>query len=304
MEYFRYLRKTWTFGALRVGMEWSRRADDPSLVEGLRCGAWVLSRTVWPLRAWAKGNMQRAGVWQPGLVSQYFDRAIDQMIMLAHVFRAGTLRSGCLERFRLDESFRHLREAYDRGRGVLVISPHICGYPFFPEVITQRIPCVIYLRRNKDNRKMRVTAAIGEAGISPLVYPPAGASKAQRLAVAVDVLRKGQVMFITPDTPRKPHEGIAVQLFGKTVYYPTGPAVMALRTGASIVPAWWWWDGECYRVRFSEPLELTRGKRLRKQTEDATRTWAGQVDHFFREHPDMWWNWLDKRWNRILREKV
>jgi hypothetical protein len=26
------------------------------------------------------------------------------------------------------------------------------------------------------------------------------------------------------------------------------------------------------------------------------------VDAFLHDHPAIWWNWLDKRWTKILRE--
>jgi predicted LPLAT superfamily acyltransferase len=71
-----------------------------------------------------------------------------------------------------------------------------------------------------------------------------------------------------------------------------------------VVPAWWYWDRreQVYRSYFTEPYELTRGGRLRDKAEAAMRDWASQVDRFIRAHPEMWWNWLDKRWTRIIRE--
>jgi len=304
MELLRQFRKTLTVGGLRVAMEWSQRADTPAPVEALRWLGRGLTRTALPLRVRLARNMRQAGVHRPGLVDQHFERALDQMIMLAHVFRAGFARSGCLERFAFDESFTRLQQAYALGRGVLLIAPHICGYPVIPPVLTPRIPCSIYLRRNKDPRKMRINEAIGQAGDGHLVYPPEGATRAQKLQVAVDVLREGRVLFITPDTLRKPDDGVPVSLFGRTVHFPTGVQVMALRTGAPIVPAWWHWDGGVYRIRFDEPIELPRGGKVRQTAETAARRWAQRVDDFLHEHPAMWWNWLDRSWTKVLRSPV
>ena len=133
-----------------------------------------------------------------------------------------------------------------------------------------------------------------------MVYPPVGADKAARLKVGVDVLRQGKLMFLTPDTPRKPHEGTAVSIFGKTAYFPTGIFVMSLRTGAPVVPAWWYYQDGIYHAYFSKPIELVRGGGLREKTEAAMRKWAADADAFLHEHPEMWWNWLDKRWSKIL----
>jgi len=245
--------------------------------------------------------MKLAGVYRPGLVRSYLDRAIDQLIMLGHVFRAGFPRSGCAERFKFDGSFRLLEQAYAAGKGVVNIAPHLCGYPIYAPVVSPRIPCSIYLRRNKDPRKMRITEAVGLAGGGHLVYPPDGATRSQRLQVAIDVLRQGRMLFITPDTPRKPDQGVPVTIFGRKVYFPTGPFVMSMRTRSPVVPVVWHWNDGAYHVRCGEPIELTRSGRIREQSEAAAEKWARSVDAFLREHPEMWWNWLDKRWTQILR---
>ncbi len=295
------MRKTLTFGSLRVGMEIARRTDDRAVVEGLRGVFTVLTRTLFPLRARLAKNMKLAGVYRPGLLDAHFDRVVDQMTMLAHVFRAGFARSGCPEKFRFDDSFDLLVQAHAAGRGVINIAPHICGYPIYPPIVSPLIPCSIYLRRNKDPRKMRINEAIGLASKGHLVYPPAGATKAQRLRVAIDVLRSGRMLFITPDTPRKPYQGVPVTILGRTVYFPTGVFVMSLRTGAPVVPTVWRWENGAYHIRYSQPIELARGGRVKQKVEDATRRWAQSVDEFLHEHPEMWWNWLDKRWTRIIR---
>ncbi|MFC1782957.1 lysophospholipid acyltransferase family protein [Planctomycetota bacterium] len=245
--------------------------------------------------------MKLAGVYRKELIDSHFDRAVDQLIMLAYIFRAGFPESGCAERFKFDDSFRFLEQAFAQGKGVINIAPHICGYPVYAAVVSRRFPCSIYLRHNKDPRKMRINDAIGLAGGGNLVYPPKGASKAQKLQVAIDVLRQGKLLFITPDTPRKPHQGAAVTIYGKTVYFPTGVFVMSMRTGAPVVPVLWCWQDGAYHIRYDPPIELVRKGRIKDQIETATKKWAESVDSFLREHPEMWWNWLDKRWTGIIR---
>jgi len=297
----RRLRKDTTFGLLRMGMEVARQVDDALVVEGLRTGLLATVGLMLPLRWRLVRTMVAAGVYRPGLAQAHFRRAIDQMTMLAHVFRAGFPDSGCPQRFRFDESFGLLQQAHAAGKGVINIAPHLCGYPIYPPVVSPRIPCSIYLRRNKDPRKMRINEAIGLAGEGHLVSPPPGATRAQRLQVAVDVLRAGRMLYITPDTPRKAHEGVPVTIFGRQVFFPTGVFVMSLRTGAPVVPTVWHWLDGAYHIRYGEPIELTRGGRLKAQAQAATQQWARSVDGFLHEHPEMWWNWLDKRWTRILR---
>ena len=301
MDVLREIRKAVTIGALRLGKEVASRDDNGSIVESMRSVMKILARTALPLRMRLATNMRRAGIYRRGLVDEHFDRAIDQMTMLAHVFRAGIPKSGCLAKFVFDDSFKHLQQAFDAGKGVINIAPHICNYPIYPPIVSPRIPCSIYLRRGKDPRKASLNEAIGIAGEGDLVSPPPGATKALRLQVAIDVLRQGKLLFIAADTPRKSHEGAAVEIFGQTTYFPTGVFVMSLRTGAPVVPVWWHWEDGVYHVRYDEPIVLKRGGDLRGQANDAVQAWGRKVDAFFRKHPDMWWNWLDKRWTKIVR---
>lgn len=245
--------------------------------------------------------MKLAGVYQPHLIDAYFERAADQMIMLAHVFRAGFPKSGCRERFCFDDSFALLEQAYAKGKGVVNISPHICGYPIYPAVVSQRIACAIYLRRNKDPHKMQLNVAIGNAGGGRLIYPSDNATKAERLQVAINALRNGQMMFLCADTPRKPHQGAAVTILGRRAYFPIGVFIMALRTGALVVPVTWHWQAGKYHIHYDDPIELTRGGDLKRKATTATEKWAQSIDSYLHRHPEMWWNWLDKRWTRLMR---
>ena len=300
MKITRKLRKSLTFEILRGGMELARKGDEKT-VESLRQVTIGLTRGVIPLRIRLARNMKTTGVYCRGLIDKRFERAIDQVIMLAHIFRAGFTESGCPERFKFDDSFKILEQAYAKGKVVINIAPHICGYPVYAGLITRYLPSSIYLRHNKNSRKMWINNAIGLAGEGDLVYPPKGASKAQKLQVAIDVSRQGRLLFITPDTPRKLHECIPVTIWGRTVYFPTGVFVMSMRTGAPVVPVFWHWQDGAYHIRYDQPIELIRNGRIRKQTEAATQKWAESVDCFLHEHPEMWWNWLDKRWTRIIR---
>jgi lauroyl/myristoyl acyltransferase len=300
MNFARQLRKKVTHGFLKWGQDYALRSDHTA-IERLREILLRVTKMAIPLRKRLERNMKLAGIYQPHLIDAHFERAIDQMIMLAHVFRAGFPQSGCPERFTFDDSFKLLEQAYAKGNGLITIAPHICGYPVYAPIVTPRIPCAIYLRRNKDPRKMLLNQAIGDAGDGELIYPPEGATKAQRLQVAINIIRQGKMMFICADTPRKSDAGVPVTIYGRTAYFPTGVFIMSLRTGAPVVPVTWHWENNQYHIHYDKPIELTRGGNLKRKAAAATQKWAQAVDSYLHKHPEMWWNWLDKRWTRILR---
>ncbi len=254
-----------------------------------------------PLRVRLARNMKAAGLYRRGLVDLHFDRAADQMITLMHVLRAGFEASGAADRFRFDDSIRHLDAIRASGRGALIISPHLCGYPLFPRVLAERFPCSIYLRRSPDPRKHRVNMMVGAAGDGHLVYPPADGGKSERLFVALRVLREGRGLYLTPDLPRKPHEGTEVRVLGRQAYFPTGVVIMAMRAGVPIVMTDWHWSDGVYHVRCHEPLDVSASGRRKDAAGAILRLFAARMDGVVRAHPEMWWNWLDKRWTWLLR---
>jgi lauroyl/myristoyl acyltransferase len=176
--------------------------------------------------------MQRAGVYRRGLENEHLERAGDQMESLMHILRAGYPDSGVGERFCFDESLRNLHQAHDAGRGVLVLSPHLCGYAVFARVLAEHVPTSIYLRRSPDRGRHALNVLMGQAGGGDLVFPPLNAPPAQRLNVAISILRKRRALYVTPDLPRKANQGVPVTIWNRTVYFPTGVTVMAMRTGS------------------------------------------------------------------------
>ncbi|MBI5725325.1 MAG: lysophospholipid acyltransferase family protein [Planctomycetes bacterium] len=301
MELLREFRKSVTFGFLRIGTEIAHKCADPYVIEGLRHFIRGLSRVAVPLRIMLKKSMKLAGVYRPGLMDEYFDRAIDQLTLLGHIFRVGFPKSGCLEAFEFDDTFSRLQQACDMGKGAIAIAPHLICYTMFPELVSYRIPCSVYMRRTKDPRKFRINMALCSFGKTHFVYTERDAEKRDRLAVSIQALREKRLLYVTADTPRKSHEGVEVSILGKKTYFPTGVFIMSLRTGAPVVPAWWVWKDGKYRISFDEPIILPRGGGITQKVEAATKEWAGRIDRFLREHPEMWWNWMDKRWMRIMR---
>ena len=297
----RSARRFLTVRFLQSGAAFARRTDRQG-IRRIRHIAQASIRFIPPLTRRVVANMRRAGVHRGGLEGEYLARAADQMEFLMHILRAGYEDSGVGDQFRFDESLSHLKTAHQERRGVLVLSPHLCGYPVLPRVIAEHVPCSIYLRHSRDSGKHALNVSMGQAGGGHLVFPPVNGTPAARLNVALGVLYEGRALYITPDLPRKPDKGVPVSIWNRTVHFPAGAMTMALRTGAAIVFTNWFYHDEHYHVRFEAPFWLERRGNRTAQTQQAMEAFATMMDDFLHQYPEMWWNWLDKRWTRILRE--
>jgi len=93
--------------------------------------------------------------------------------------------------------------------------------------------------------------------------------------------------------------GVDVELLGETARMPIGPALLALRTDAVLLPVVSWYDhdddGGRTHLEFQPPLTST-ATGLRDRLNDLTQQWATVVGQAAREHA-VDWHMLQPIWN-------
>lgn len=81
--------------------------------------------------------------------------------------------------------------------------------------------------------------------------------------------------------------GVEVDLLGQPARLPVGPALLALRTGADLLPVVSWYDGDRTRLEFLSPLTSDRPG-LKAQVADLTQQWADVVGAAAAQHAEDW----------------
>jgi KDO2-lipid IV(A) lauroyltransferase len=111
-------------------------------------------------------------------------------------------------------------------------------------------------------------------------------------------LSQNRVVGILIDQRAKRSEGIWVNFFGKKA--PTTPslAVLAMKTGAPVLPIFMVRDGfQKHRLIIKEPLELIRTGDIKKDVESNTQLFNHTLESMIRQYPDQWF-WVHRRWER------
>jgi KDO2-lipid IV(A) lauroyltransferase len=109
-------------------------------------------------------------------------------------------------------------------------------------------------------------------------------------------LRRNEIVVMIADEYRR-GKGVPVSLFGRTVIAKRGPATVALRTGAVIVPARMLRQpGGGLQLTIEPALELDRSAKGREQIETNMRRITQWLERAVREHPEQW-NWMNIRWS-------
>lgn len=114
------------------------------------------------------------------------------------------------------------------------------------------------------------------------------------------VLRRNEIVIVIADEYRY-DGGIPVTLFGGTVSARRGPATLALRTGAAIVPAYLIRQPDDSLKLIIEPeLELARTHRDAEAVREGTLRITRWLERTVSAYPDQW-NWTNIEWNRDSR---
>lgn len=191
------------------------------------------------------------------------------------------------------EGREYLEAALRRGKGAVVLSAHLGNFFFvgsrlavdgFPTYVLVNQPRDSHLALLMDSYRLQVRQKTIHAR-----------PRQEALRRLNSILRANQVAVVIADEFRKGN-GLPATLFGKTVLARRGPATLALRTGAAVVPAYMIRQGDDSLKLIIEPeLELNRSGKVKADISENTSRITAWLERTVRRHPDQW-NWANIRW--------
>ncbi|MBU4310477.1 lysophospholipid acyltransferase family protein [bacterium] len=118
-----------------------------------------------------------------------------------------------------------------------------------------------------------------------------------------DALAKNEIVAMLGDRATKTNR-MRIKFFGKEAYFPTGPAILSLLTGAPIVPGFVLYQGRGrYYGVAEEPIYAkdtgNREKDIRRTLEKIIRVF----EKYIRQYPDQWYNFYPFWETRIGTDK-
>jgi KDO2-lipid IV(A) lauroyltransferase len=113
------------------------------------------------------------------------------------------------------------------------------------------------------------------------------------------VLRRNELAVVIADEYRR-NTGVHVPFFGRTVLARRGPATLALRTGAAVVPVYLVRDKQQILKMIIEPeLDLIRTERDKAAIRENTLRMTQWLERTVRAYPEQW-NWMNIQWQEDL----
>jgi len=190
------------------------------------------------------------------------------------------------------DGFENFERAQARGKGVLLFAGHFGGWELSSFVLSMHGHWMHVLMRGMDNEYL---------GQLILHYRTMHGNKAvdkdDFVRGLLSAMRKNEVVGMLMDTNMTPPQGIFVDFFGVRACTAAGPARIALKTDAAVVPTFTIWDEKLgkYRLRFDPAVELVRTGDLEADINANTQKLTSVIEDYVRKYPEQWL-WVHRRW--------
>ncbi len=184
----------------------------------------------------------------------------------------------------------HVERALARGAGAFLVAPHLGNFDLAGRAFAARgIPLSVVVRISRNPLLWRrLVAQRQRVGVEIIDHRRA-------LVPILRALRRGRGIAMLLDQYSRRSQGVFVPLFGKRCSTSSGLALLALRTGAPVLPAYTLrLAADRHRLEFGAPLELPASGDRDADVVELTARCNRAMEARILEHPDQWM-WAHRR---------
>ena len=229
-------------------------------------------------------------VYGPSLSDADLEREVRRLMdsyarYYMELFMLPSMSPSRIERSSVFEGVEHVHEARAKGNGVIIAMPHTGNWDLAGAWLARLFPCTAVVERLDPPELYEwFTAVRQRLGFATV---PLGS---QAGAALMRTLRGNGVVGLLCDRDIG-GSGVEVDFFGEPTRLPGGPATLALRSGAAILPAAAYFDDEFgHRGVICAPLPVERTGRLRHDVVRVTQDLTHELERLIRRAPTQWHN--------------
>jgi KDO2-lipid IV(A) lauroyltransferase len=240
-------------------------------------------------RALVGRHLQR--VFGPSIGGRELERRVDETFVSYARYWAESLRLPHLSRATvadgvLGEGIERIDAALSDGRGAILALPHLGGWEWGGAWLAGRgVPVTVVVERIEPPEVFEWFVAYRrQLGLEVVaVGPDAGPA-------ALRALRANRVLCLLCDRVVGGAPGVDVSFFGERTQLPSGPATLARRTGAVLLPAAVYLGPAAneHLAVVHPPVEVTHSRSVRADIADATARLAEELEALIRRAPTQW----------------
>ena len=191
------------------------------------------------------------------------------------------------------EGRENLDAALAKGNGVIVLGAHLGNFFLVgTRLAIENYPSWVLINQPRDRQFAKFMDDYRLKVRQKTIH---ARPRREALRKLYQVLRDNELTIVIADEYRR-DSGIHMPFFGHTVLARRGPATLALRTGAAVVPVYLIHDkSEGLRLIVESELDLVRNDRDKAAIRENTLRMTQWLERTVRSYPEQW-NWMNIHW--------
>jgi KDO2-lipid IV(A) lauroyltransferase len=204
----------------------------------------------------------------------------NQVRSYLEVFQIPAIPAERLEAMVRVDGWEHFARAHARGKGVIFASAHLGPVALVGQLLmTRGYDLTLPIEPAQSELMRAVNRARAARGLHLVsLDAPLGLHRA---------LRSGGVLGILADRAVS-GVGERVAFCGREALLPSAPVVLALRTGAALVPAFAWRQGGAFYAAIEESIDIPRTGDRASDVREGVQRFAAVLERYVRRFPDQW----------------
>jgi len=221
-----------------------------------------------------------------------------------HVVRENIQRAfdGSMEKTEVNRIYRkvflhfgqmlfNLLKAIENGRGVFLLTGHFGNWELMSAAISLRFGGLSIVARPFDFEPLDRLMSNLRTRFGTELIP-----KQRAMRKLMRAIRQNKMVGILLDQNVDWYDGVFINFLGRRACTNKGLALMALKTGAPVIPVFSvrQKDGR-YCIVFEDEVRLKRSGDKTRDVEENTALFTGAIEDYIRQYPDHWF-WFHMRW--------
>jgi KDO2-lipid IV(A) lauroyltransferase len=232
-------------------------------------------------------NLKRA--YGPGYGGAALQRSVLETFRSYGRYWIDSFRLPDLSRAEIDAGFASvgygaIAEARARGVGPILVLPHLGGWEWAGFWLTQvmNLPVTVVVEPIEPPELFEFFASFRRRlGMNIVTLGPAAGGEVLR------AIKDRHVVCLLADRDIQ-GDGIEVDFFGERTTLPAGPATLAARTGAPLLPTAVYFRGRGHHALVGPELPVERQGRFRDDVARITQSLATRLERMIRIAPEQW----------------
>lgn len=273
--------------AYRTGAAVMRALPRPVALGAARLAGAVSAATSRERRAQVERNLRRVHGQDHGGLAMRRDvqRTFESYARYyAESFRLPGMSVEDIDAGMTTEGWQHIEQARADGFGPLLAIPHLGGWEWAAFWVTavKHVPLTAVVEAIEPPELFDWFVGLRESLGMHVVPLGPGAGSA-----VIRAVKDRHVVCLLCDRDIG-GGGVEVEFFGERTTLPAGPATLALRTGAPLLPTAIYYEGTGHRGVVRPPIPAERNGRLRDDVARVTQLMADALEALIRRAPEQW----------------